>query len=297
MGPERRPEAETDIGVELVAELVAAQHPDLAGPLVVVAEGWDNTVFRLGDDLAVRMPRRTLGALLIASELRWLPELAGRLPLDVPTPVRSGCPGLGYPWPWSIVRWVPGETVLAASTPLDEWYAVGALTRFLRALHRVAPADAPHNPYRGIPLAERAERFEEHLALAPGDVDGATVRSAWAEALSMVPWQGPPMWVHGDLHPGNLVVDRARLTGVLDFGDLTGGDPATDLAIAWMLFDPEARAAMRTGLDVDDATWGRARGWALAHSMAVLAHSADDPAMAVMARRTLAPVLADRSSS
>jgi aminoglycoside phosphotransferase (APT) family kinase protein len=293
VGPERRPEAETEIDVPLVEALVADQHRELVGPVGAVASGWDNAVFRLGDDLAVRLPRRAAGVSLVTTELRWLPELARRLPLAIPEPVRAGTPGHGYPWPWSIVRWVPGETALSASVPLEEWQAARTLTGFLRALHLAAPADAPRNPYRGVPLADRVERFEADLALAPHDVERGAVRSAWAAALGRPPWSHSPSWVHGDLHPGNLVVEGARLGGVIDFGDLTAGDPATDLAVAWMLLGPEPRAALRTGLAVDDATWGRGRGWALAHSMAVLAHSTDDPAMAAMARRTLDAVLAD----
>ncbi len=292
MAPAPRPEAEHPIDDELVAALVADQHPDLAGPLRRVAGGWDNEVFRLGDDLAVRMPRRELGSRLIESELRWLPELAGRLPLEVPVPVRAGEPAHGYPWRWSIVRWVEGETVLSAGDSLDEQALERGLARFLTVLHLEAPGDAPRNPYRGVPLAERGELFGEHLADLPADLDRTAVTAAWATALAQPPWPGPPVWIHGDLHPGNLVVRGGRLVGVLDFGDLTGGDPATDLAVGWMCLGPRGRADLRGRLQVDDATWGRARGWALAHALAVLARSADDPAMAGNARRSLAAILA-----
>ncbi len=295
MGPAPRPEAEHPIDDALVAGLVADQHPDLVGPLRRVTGGWDNEVFRLGDDLAVRLPRRELGAGLIESELRWLPELAERLPLEVPVPVRAGVPGLGYPWRWSIVRWVDGETVLSAIDSVDEQQLEAALAWFLTVLHQSAPDDAPHNPFRGVPLAERVELFDANLAAVPSDLDRPAITAAWATALAQPPWSGPPVWIHGDLHPGNLVARGGRLVGVLDFGDLTGGDPATDLAVGWMCLGPRGRADLRGRLSVDDATWGRARGWALAHAVAVLARSADDPAMAANARRSLAAVLADHA--
>jgi aminoglycoside phosphotransferase (APT) family kinase protein len=296
VGPAPRPEAEHQIDEALVRALLAEQHPDLLGPLRRVAGGWDNEVFRLGDDLAVRLPRRAPGAGLIESEVRWLPLLAPVLTLEAPVPVRTGEPGSGYPWCWAIVRWVEGETALSALATVDGPGAVAALADFLEALHRPAPDAAPRNPYRGVPLAHRDDRFGEHLAALPPDVDREPVAVAWAEALARPRWGGPALWVHGDLHPGNLVVRERRLVGVLDFGDLTAGDPATDLAVAWMVLGPDDRAALRRRLGSDDATWGRARGWALAHAGAVLAHSADDPAMAAMARRTLAAVLADSPS-
>jgi aminoglycoside phosphotransferase (APT) family kinase protein len=192
------------------------------------------------------------------------------------------------------VRWVEGETALSSGS-IDGPDVAAALARLLEALHWPAPADAPLNPFRGVPLAERVERFDVHLEALPDGVDRAAVASAWAEALACTAWTGAPLWLHGDLHPGNLVVRAGRLIGVVDFGDLTAGDPATDLAVAWMLLGPEDRSALRTRLGTDEATWGRARGWALVHAVAVLAHSADDPAMAAMARRTLAAVLADTS--
>jgi aminoglycoside phosphotransferase (APT) family kinase protein len=293
VAPAPRPEAEHPIDDELVAALVADQHPDLVGTLRRVVGGWDNEVFRLGDDLAVRLPRRELAAGLVESELRWLPVLAPRLPLDVPVPVRAGEPGLGYPWPWAIVRWVEGETLLSALEPVDEQALGRALASFLTALHTEAPGDAPRNPFRGVPLADRIGRFADHLQVLPPDVDRSAVGSAWTAALDEPARVGPAVWIHGDLHPGNLVMRDGRLAGVIDFGDLTAGDPATDLASAWMRLGAGERDALRIRLRVDDATWGRARGWALAHAVAVLAHSADDPAMAAMARRTLAAVLAD----
>ncbi len=287
------------MGDELAAALVGHQHPDLAGPVRLVASGWDNAVFRLGEQLCVRLPRRQLGADLVAHELRWLPELAPRLPLAVPTPVRAGAPALGYPWAWTICRWIPGDTALQRR-PADAWAAADALGRFLAGLHRPAPADAPANPYRGVPLADRAGTFDERLGQLPSDLalDVALVRRVWDGALAVEQWAGPPIWLHGDLHPGNLVVGDGRLVGVIDFGDLTAGDPATDLAVAWMLLPPEARPWFREAAGgADDATWARARGWALNLAVALLAHSSDDPPMARLGRRTVDAVLADATAS
>jgi aminoglycoside phosphotransferase (APT) family kinase protein len=290
------PEAEVPVDPALAVALVASQHPDLLGPVRPVAEGWDNAVLRLGDDLAVRLPRRRLGAELVAGEVEWLPRLAPLLPLEVPAAVRVGGPddALGYPFPWAIVRWVDGEAALGLEAGLGTGALVDALAGFLDALGCIDPPDdAPRNPWRGVPLADRSEALEGRIDRLPSDVDRGAVRSAWQRALAVGPAPGPPRWVHGDLHPGNLVVRGGRLVGVIDWGDLTAGDAACDLGVAWMLLDADGRTALRARLGVDAPSWERARGNALAHAVAVLAHSADAPAMAAMGRRTLDAVLAD----
>jgi aminoglycoside phosphotransferase (APT) family kinase protein len=296
-----KPAAEVDIDAALVRVLLVEQHPDLAHlPLEVVASGWDNALVRLGDELVVRLPRRAAGAALVDHEHRWLPELASMLPLPVPAPVRTGRPGAGYPWAWSVCRWVPG-VIAAADPPLDPLRLARDLGAFLAALHVPAPPGAPHNPYRGIPLADRAERFEEHLALVAPTVDASALRACWAEAVAAPSWGRPPVWVHGDLHPANLIVRDGVLAAVIDFGDLTAGDPATDLAVAWMVLPPAARPALRAAAGgataVDDATWTRARGWALALALAYLAGAADEPVITRIGRHTLAAVLADPAGS
>jgi aminoglycoside phosphotransferase (APT) family kinase protein len=292
-GPTPRPPAEVDIDADLVGRLLAEQHPDLAHlPRRVVASGWDNVMVRIGNDLVARLPRRTLSAGHAEHELRWLPELAPRLPLPVPAPVRAGLPGCGYPWAWSICPWLPGRP--AHTEPLADPDAVAvALGRFVTALHVPAPADAPVNPYRGVPLAERHERFEAHLAVLAGRVDAAAVRERWAPLAGAPPWDGPPVWLHGDLHPDNLLVHDGRLAAVVDFGDLTAGDPGVDLAAAWMLLPPASRPLLRHEAGADDATWARAQGWALALALAMLAGSADDPVISGIGQRTLTAVLAD----
>jgi aminoglycoside phosphotransferase (APT) family kinase protein len=285
------PAAEVPVSVDLVRRLLDEQHPDLAGlPVEVLANGWDNLVCRLGKDFLVRLPRRAMAAELVAHEQRWLPELAGRLPLPVPAPVRVGRPTSRYPWSWSVVPFFPGR-MAARSEPDDLRSAAEVLGGFLGALHAPAPAEAPVNPFRGIPLAGRAEGVLTGLAHV-GPADRAAALRIWEAAVAAPAWDGPPLWLHGDLHPANILVDRGRISAVIDFGDITSGDPATDLSVAWMLFTPEQRAALRQAYGrADDATWERARGWALALSLVFLTHSADNPLMHGVGERTFRAVL------
>src|SRR6185437_7684254 len=200
------PAAEVEITADLVRRLLRAQQPDLAGlPVEPLASGWDNTLFRLGDGLVVRLPRRRLGASIVVNEQRWLPLLAPRLPLPVPVPVRTGVPGEGYPWPWSIVEFMPG-TPASDGPPLDPRRAAADLGGFFGALHATAPPDAPANPYRGVPLGQRAANFERNLAAVAGQVDQDAVLAAWEAALAAPVWDGAPVWLHGDPHPANILV-------------------------------------------------------------------------------------------
>jgi aminoglycoside phosphotransferase (APT) family kinase protein len=291
------PAAEVDIDADLVRSLLADQHPDLADlPLRQANFGWDNVVFRLGDDLAVRVPRRQFAAELVEHEQRWLPELAPRLPLPVPTPIRVGRPALGYPWRWSVVAWMDGADA-ATDPPVDAHETAVVLGGFLRALHVPAPDDAPVHRFRGVPLADRHEITVQAIDSLAGMIDGDRVRAEWDAALALPVHDGPKVWLHGDLHPANLVVRDGRLAGVVDFGDLTSGDPATDLLVAWSLLPASAHRAFRDAVgDVDDDTWRRGRAWALAHAVACLASSADNPTIAAFSRRGLAAVLADAAA-
>lgn len=291
------PAAEVEVSEDLVRRLVADQHPDLAGlPVRMLANGWDNVQLRLGEALVVRLPRREMAAVLVEHEQRWLPELRPRLPLPVPAPVRVGRPALGYPWSWSIVPYLPGQ-VAFLSPPTDLHDAAVRLGGFLGALHTAAPSEAPANPVRGVPLADRAASTTQNLQVLGDLVDQGRVRRAWASAIAVPRWHGPPAWVHGDLHPANLLVHDGVLSGVLDFGDVTAGDPATDLAVAWMLLPPAHHEAFRSaygdagGAGVDGDTWARARGWALTLSVAFLANSADNPLIAGIGRSTLRAAL------
>jgi aminoglycoside phosphotransferase (APT) family kinase protein len=289
----RGPDAEVEIDAALVRALLSEQHPDLAAlPVEEVASGWDNVIYRLGEHLTVRLPRRGASAILQLNEQRWLPQLAPRLPLRVPVPLRIGAPSLalGYPWSFSIGPWLPGDAFEHAP-PRDPVAAARSLARFTTALHQPAALDAPSNPYRGIPLAGRADLLHAHLERLGSAVDRGAVLAAF-EALVRTPaWTGPPLWLHGDLHPLNLLVDQGELSAVIDFGDLCAGDPASDLQAAWMLFDVDARALFRDATRADADTWRRARGWALALAVAFCA---GDERIAGIGHRTLAAVLADQ---
>jgi aminoglycoside phosphotransferase (APT) family kinase protein len=290
------PAAEVDVSPELVRRLLAAQQPDLAHlPVEVLANGWDNVMCRVGDELVARMPRRELAVRILRHEQRWLPVLAPRLPLPVPVPARVGRPGLGYPWPWSIVPFLPGQ--VAARTPPDDLRdAAVTLGRFLADLHTPAAPDAPVNAFRGIPLADRRGNLVQNLAAVGGGVDHRAVWRVWDLAVAAPVWAGPPLWLHGDLHPANLLVHRGRLSGVIDFGDITSGDPATDLSIGWMLLPAEHHGAFLDAYTAGggaavEGGWTRARGWALALALVYLAFSVDNPLLAAVGERTIGAVL------
>ncbi len=294
VGIENMPAAEVHIDEPLVRALLADQHPDLAaGELTLVANGWDNVLWRLGPDLVVRLPRRQGAADLVLHEQRWLPGLARGLPLPVPVPVHVGRPGAGFPWSWSICAWVAGERASSVTLADPQAEAV-RLGSFLRALHVPAPPDAPANPYRGRPLADRSEPTQQRLAALADVIDRPALTAAWEAALAVEAYAGPPLWLHGDLHPANILAGDGRIVAVIDFGDITAGDPATDLAVAWMLLPAAAGSAFRSAAGTsDDATWRRARGWALSLALAYIASSADNPAMAAIGHHTLHQVLAD----
>lgn len=256
-------DGEIEITADLVRELVREQHPDLAGLAVrEVAGGWGNQMWRLGDELAVRMQRMDPTPEHQLKERRWLPVLAPRLPLPVPTPVRAGEPSARFPKHWTVMTWVPGEPLDHGSISRGD-HAADTLAGFLRALHVEAPADAPAGSDRGGHPKECGDGFERFFrAVDPRDL-AADVRAVWDDAVAAPEWEGPRVWVHGDLHPANVVVSDGTLTGVVDFGDMFAGDPAWDLAAAWVLlpagaaarfFDAYARA--------DEATVRRARGLA-----------------------------------
>jgi aminoglycoside phosphotransferase (APT) family kinase protein len=294
------PAAEVDLNEEMVRELIADQHPDLAErDLTLLANGWDNVMYRLGDDLLVRLPRREMAAALVVHEQRWLPELAPRLPLPVPAPVRLGRPSRsagndGYPWSWSIIGFMPGD-IVARTGFADPHEAATTLGGFLRALHTQAPPDAPVNPVRGVPLARREETFAANLAALGDLVDQDSLRRLFDAALATPPWTGPPLWLHGDLHAANILAHEGAISGVIDFGDITGGDPATDLSVAWSVIPAVARDTFWAayGDQADDATRGRAKGWAVAFAAVYLAHSADNPLMTELGRRAYQAVSQD----
>lgn len=264
---------EFEITAELIRDLLADQHPDLADrPVTLGARGWDNQLWRLGEDLAVRMPWATDTAdALLHKEFAWVPGLAPRLPLPVPVPQRLGEPSDRFPRPWIVTTWVAG-------TPSDRAPATrgaesaDALAAFLTALHRPAPDEAPDGRFRGGPLADHARGVDEQFAAvtAAGLIDGPdAVRAVWEDALAAPAWEGPRVWLHGDLHPANVLTADGAICGVIDFGDLCAGDPAYDLSAAWLLLPDGAadRFHAAYGRALDDATLRRARGWAVVKSL------------------------------
>jgi aminoglycoside phosphotransferase (APT) family kinase protein len=269
------PTAAPEITAELIRGLLRDQHPDLAEhPVRLGARGWDNQLWRLGDELAVRLPWATEAAdALLRKEHAWLPGLAPRLPLPVPVPRRLGEPSARFPRPWLVTTWVPG-TPADRAPATDAARAADALAGFLTALHRPAPEDAPTGRARGGPLASHTEGFTEQLARAHGLVpDPGAVRAVWEDAVAAPAWAGPPVWLHADLHPANVLTADGTFCGVIDFGDLCAGDPACDLAAAWVLL-PDGAAdrfhAAYGGPAVDDAMLRRARGWAVARALSGL---------------------------
>ena len=278
----RMPPATVDVTAAAVRRLIRQQRPDLAGrSLVRIANGWDNATFRLGDELAVRLPRRPEAVPLILHEQQYLPGIASRSPAAVPFPVHAGQPTSDFPWPWSIVQWVHG-TPAADVGPRDRGPAVAGLAAFLGALHVPAGPGVPVNPVRGVPLADRGAAVLERLEDRQRYPQATALRALWADACAAKAWDGPAMMLHGDLHPGNILLEAdSSLAGVIDFGDVGAGDPAVDLAVGWLTFDAEARhrfiGAFGPAIDAD--TWTRARGWALVLSTAMVSNSDDNPRM------------------
>lgn len=256
-----------EITSQLVSALLAAQFPQWARlPLIPVEPGgWDNRTFRLGDAMAVRLPSAECYAEQVDKEQRWLPWLAPQLPLAVPSPLAVGEPGAEYPWHWSIYRWIDGETV-ATSSNVDLAVLASDLARFLVELQSLdatqGPAPGAHNFQRGGSLSIYDQQTRRAIAALGREIDAARATEIWDEALA-TSWDRAPVWIHGDVAAGNLLLQDAKLHAVIDFGCCAVGDPACDLVAAWTIFDADSADDFRKRLQLDDATWQRARGWAL----------------------------------
>ena len=282
---------EHEIDEALVHRLVSEQFPEWADlPLRrIEPSGTVNAIYRLGDELSVRLARRKGPTRPGGKELEWLPRLAPSLPVEIPVPVAQGRPSDDYPWFWEIHTWVDGETV-----PIEEIDAIQAardLAALVGALRQVSPDGAP--PGRGIPLAERDREIRYWLARFDGD---PAVTAEWERALAAPSWEGPPVWHHGDLDVRNWLVREGRIRGVVDWGSMGVGDPACDVMVAWKLHSPAARDAFRAALPTDDATWERARGWALSQAVAILAYYTpeNNPTLLREAEAWLGLVLSER---
>ncbi len=289
------------IEADLVRRLVVAQFPAWAHLPVrrVPVDGWDNSTFRLGDTMKVRLPTAGCYAAQVAKEQRWLPYLAPHLPLPIPVPLAVGAPAEGYPWPWAIHGWLEGEPASSQNVADQRRFALD-VARFLLALQRVdaagGPPAGPANFHRGGRLGVYDAETRRCVAALRGEIDSDAALATWEDALA-ASWSGPPVWVHGDIAPGNLLVAGGRLCAVIDFGSCAIGDPACDLVLAWTLLSGEARRLFRATLAVDEATWARARGWALWKALLMLAGDSTASAAATSQRHVIASVLADRDQA
>jgi aminoglycoside phosphotransferase (APT) family kinase protein len=285
---------QVDIDEGLVRRLLAAQFPAWAGlPLVPVAStGTVNALYRLGNELVVRLPLVERWAAGVVNELAWLPRLAPSLPLAVPEAVAAGEPGEGYPFRWAVFRWLDGET-WSLDRVADPCRAAEELAAFVQALRAVDPTgEPPPRPAsHGGPLRDRDQGVRAALAAAEGMVDTAAIEAAWEAALQVPAWDGPPVWVHGDLLAGNVLVRDGRLHAVIDWGGAGVGDPAANALAAWSLFTGESRKVYRAALAVDADTWERGRGWALTRIMNVPYYAETNPLFVEDAKRTLAEAL------
>ncbi|MEH0983287.1 aminoglycoside phosphotransferase family protein [Micromonospora sp. CPCC 205556] len=281
---------------DLLRRLLAGQFPRWADLPVrqVASYGTDHDIYRLGERLVARLPRIGWATAQAAKEAEWLPKLAPHLPLALPVPVAMGRPAEGYPFDWSVCEWLPGENANGAIDDLNR--AAVDLAAFVAALRRIDTSDAfPRPPrHRGGPLAEFDDSVRRSIGQLGDRIDGAAALRSWRESLDAPAWDGPEVWVHGDLLPGNLLVVDGRLSAVIDFGCLNVGDPACDLQPAWNVFAGDSRERFRAELDVDDASWLRGRGWALLQAVLALPYYWNtNPGMIRQASHALAQVLGD----
>jgi aminoglycoside phosphotransferase (APT) family kinase protein len=292
---------ELDIDEDIVRRLLTSQFPQWADNPIerVNSAGTDNAIFRLGDRMAVRLPRIKKAAALIDKECQWLPVLAPQLPLPIPVPIARGTPDERFPLVWSVCSWLEGEN--ANLQPFaDPIHAATTLARFIAALQHADAAGGPppgtHNSYRGGPLMKRDADVRAAIASLDGAFDTGPVTAAWEAACRAPAWDGPPVWIHGDLQSGNLLVADGRLSAVIDFGCLGTGDPAGDVMAGWTLFTGDAREAFRRALGPDDGTWARGRGWALCFGLVAYPYyRRTNLVLAEIARHTIGEVLADHA--
>jgi aminoglycoside phosphotransferase (APT) family kinase protein len=286
---------QVETGPEVVAALLASQFPEWASlPMTrVPSHGTDNAMYRLGDALVARVPMLPSAARCLAKECEWLPRLAPSLPLAAPVPVAVGVPEGGYPFPWSVCPWVPGATDVPLADPVSAALDLADFILALRALDASGgPAPGSHNFGRGVPLASRDEEVRRRADELHSDIDVAAALAAWETSLAAPAYDGPPQWLHGDLHASNLVISEGRLSAVIDWGGLGAGDPACDVMAAWTFVPAAGRAAFREALGCDDAAWERGRGWVVSMAIMALPYYRDtNPGIVANARRWLSAAL------
>jgi aminoglycoside phosphotransferase (APT) family kinase protein len=288
------------IDAALVRHLLSDQFPAWAGqPLArVPSSGTDNALFRLGDDMAVRLPRIAGATGQVEKDLQWLPRMSPALHVSAPVPLGLGQPGRDYPWTWGVYEWIAGAE--ARPGDLADPDAIAAdLAVFLADLKTVDTAGGPApnlESGRGCPLPIRDEETRAAIAALEGEIDTRAANAAWDDALEAAPYSDPPAWIHGDLLPGNLLVRDGRLVAVIDWSCLGLGDTACDLIPAWSLLSGRSRQVFRDRTGADDAAWRRGRGWALSIAVIQLPYYMHtNPGIVATARRTVAEVLADHA--
>jgi len=286
------------IDAALARRLLVEQFPQWADLPIkrVELDGWDNRTFRLGSDMAVRLPSAEAYAAQVEKEHRWLPRLAPLLPLPIPVPLAMGMPAESFQWHWSVYRWLDGEVATIGSINDLPLFAT-TLGRFLDVLQHIDPADGPppgrHNFFRGGPLTTYDAQTRDTIAALHGKIDAHAATAVWEAALAAT-WHDAPVWVHGDVAPSNLLVREGQLSAVIDFGCSGVGDPACDLVIAWTVFSGESREEFRAALPLDAATWARGRGWALWKALITLVRAREtEPEEAAKARHVMDEVLAE----
>lgn len=297
--PGRMHADEIPVTASMVHRLLAAQFPHWADlPLTAVSSaGTDHALYRLGHEFVIRLPRVPSAAEQGLKEYRWLPVFAPHLPLALPVPLALGQPDAQFPYHWTICRWLEGENV-SLDQHGDSIEIAQSLAQFVKTLHQLNASDGPppgaHNFGRGVPLAHRDEATRHSIASLKDLMDTDAALAAWEHALSAAPWQGNPVWIHGDLQAGNLLVHQDRLSAVIDFGGMAVGDPACDMQVAWNLFTHKSREAFRRMVAPDDATWARGRGWVLSVAVRALPYYLNsNPQLVAISRRAISAVLSD----
>ena len=292
----RMHDAQIDSDEELVARLLHDQFPEWAGLPIrrLPSDGTDNAMYRLGDELVARLPLIDWAVPQIEKERVWLPLLAPHLPMTIPEQLATGEPAHGYPWPWAVYRWIDGQNAHPDHLADPERAAV-ELAGFVHALRALRFDDPPVSP-RAKNLAADDRGIRDAIDAVRDEFDARTLLEIWDAALAEPPWDGPPVLVHADLSDGNVLQRNGELCAVIDFSAFGFGEPANDLDPAWGMFSGAGRRAFRDALAPDDATWTRARGWAVKCVYGLVYYRDTNPGIVARCRRRLAALLEEYES-